>query len=289
MAAVRPTTALRTLAHAVRPVAIVPARAATPQCCSTARALSTSRSVAADVSLPRSPRASPSSPAAPTSQHLYGPSPSTQLSYLESLLEPLHPLPHPALIDRPLAERCLTHKSGVDKGFGSKRRLADQGDEGEDVGGRNGNNEKLSFVGRRVLRMYLVMHLTSRLASTHPALLAHAVSPRAVDAVLDTKQLGATVGSAWKLERALRWREVRGPDGAMTGLWKVRGMGVESVVGGVYTSQGIETASQLFDQLVLPNLVFPRTLRTALERSNGNQVETRRPDEELREPEATTA
>lgn len=35
----------------------------------------------------------------------------------------------------------------------------------------------------------------------------------------------------------MRWREVKGPTGEMTGLWKVRGMGVEAVMGGVFTSQ----------------------------------------------------
>jgi hypothetical protein len=55
--------------------------------------------------------------------------------------------------------------------------------------------------------------------------------------LLETKTLGASVGKAWKLEEALRWREVRGPTGEMTGLWKCRGTAVEAVVGAVYTTQ----------------------------------------------------
>jgi len=93
------------------------------------------------------------------------------------------------------------------------------------------------FAGRRILRLYLTLHLNSKLSASHPSLLAHAVSPRAIDALLNTKQLGATVGAAWKLEDSMRWREVKGPTGEMTGLWKVRGMGVEAVMGGVFTSQ----------------------------------------------------
>lgn len=146
-------------------------------------------------------------------------------------------------------------------------------------------------IGRRILRLYLTLHLNSKLSSSHPSLLAHAVSPRAIDALLNTKQLGATVGGKWKLEDAMRWREVRGPTGEMTGLWKVRGMGVEAIMGGVFTSQvsavarlscaslsaarfvnsdlvtcaqGIEAASKVFHQLVLPNLTFPQTLQRAL-------------------------
>lgn len=99
------------------------------------------------------------------------------------------------------------------------------------------NLTPLALSGRRILRLYLTLHLNSELSNTHPSLLAHAVSPRAIDALLNTKQLGATVGAAWKLEDAMRWREVRGPTGEMTGLWKVRGMGVEAILGGVFTSQ----------------------------------------------------
>ena len=61
--------------------------------------------------------------------------------------------------------------------------------------------------------------------------------PLSIESILDTKTLGASVGKAWRLEEALRWREVRGQDGEMTGLWKCRGAGVEGVIGMVFTTQ----------------------------------------------------
>lgn len=90
--------------------------------------------------------------------------------------------------------------------------------------------------------MHMTQHLFSRLSSSHPSLLSTVLtsaarSPLSLDSILDTKQLGATVGKAWRLEDALRWREQRGPDGEMTGLWKCRGTGVEGVLGAVYTTQ----------------------------------------------------
>ncbi|GAA5912777.1 uncharacterized protein JCM6883_006232 [Sporobolomyces salmoneus] len=207
---------------------------------------------------------SPSYRTSSPSQHLYTSPPSEQKSFLENLLSRVSPLPNADLIDPLLAERCLTHKSGVEKSQNRGRPGMNSGEETQ-TGGKNGHNEKMSFVGRRILRLYLTLYLNSKLSSSHPSLLAHAVSPRAIDALLNTKQLGATVGAAWKLEEAMRWREVRGPTGEMTGLWKVRGMGVEAVLGGVFTSQGIETASKVFHELVLPNLTFPQTLRKALD------------------------
>ncbi|GAA5926180.1 uncharacterized protein JCM15063_000207 [Sporobolomyces koalae] len=209
-----------------------------------------------------------------SSQHLYASSPETQKAYLENLLSAVSPLPNAQLIDTLLAERCLTHKSGVEKSYSRQRGGSANEALAAPEGGKNGHNEKMSFVGRRILRLYLTLHLNTKLSESRPALLAHAVSPRAIDALLNTKQLGATVGAAWKLEDAMRWREVRGPTGEMTGLWKVRGMGVEAVMGAVFTSQGIETASKLFHQLVLPNLTFPQTLRTALDESSAGASST---------------
>ncbi|GAA5897309.1 hypothetical protein JCM5296_000995 [Sporobolomyces johnsonii] len=286
MAALRPSAALRSLAQATRPRRATPAPALA--CCSTAAPSSSSATVAAAVrpfSTSRAPReaAAPTPAPSPSSSsfspppsrasydsapsnpnsNLFAPSPAAQLSYLQDLLAPLEPLPNQHLIERVLAERALTHKSGVEKGPLRRRdgKVASEAD-----GGRNGHNEKLSFVGRRLLRLHLTLHLHTRLSTTHPSLLSNSLSQRALDAVLNTKQLGATVGAVWRLEDAMRWREVRGPDGMMTGLWKIRGMGVEAIVGAAFTTQGIETSSRLFHQLILPHLDFPRALQAALDR-----------------------
>ncbi|GAA5824978.1 hypothetical protein JCM5353_002954 [Sporobolomyces roseus] len=266
--------ALRIVANTARPTLstsrVLAAQASSPSYTTRTRTLFTTPTRLEQYSTSPSTSSSPSSTStgsyrsSPPSQHLYAASADSQKRYLETLLSPLAPLPNPTLIDNLLSERCLTHKSGVEKNVNRRRGgFGETSEAGE--GGRNGHNEKMSFVGRRILRLYLTLHLNSQLSASHPSLLAHAVSPRAIDALLNTKQLGATVGAAWKLEDAMRWREVKGPTGEMTGLWKVRGMGVEAVMGGVFTSQGIETASQVFHQLVLPNLTFPQTLRKALD------------------------
>lgn len=100
--------------------------------------------------------------------------------------------------------------------------------------------------GRRLLRLHLTQHLFSRLSSSNPALLSTVLTapsqmPLSIESILDTKTLGASVGKAWRLEEALRWREVRGQDGEMTGLWKCRGAGVEGVIGMVFTTQVSQT------------------------------------------------
>ncbi|BGP42044.1 hypothetical protein JCM10449v2_006046 [Rhodotorula kratochvilovae] len=264
--AARTASALRALTSAARR----PQRVAA--CCTAPapRYFSTAR-----VSLSPSSSSSPSSPLPPnptggSGTYLYAPAPAAQHAFLSALLAPLgaRALPNPDVLDVLAAEKALTHKSGVDKG-GLYRRREDEYRAPDDEGGRNGHNEKLAFVGRRALRLHLTQHLFTRLSASHPALLTQALSASSrhalsLDAILDTKNLGAGVGRAWRVEDALRWREVRGQDGEMTGLYKCRGSAVEAVVGAVYTTQGIEASSQLFEQLILPHLDFPRALSAAL-------------------------
>jgi len=214
--------------------------------------------------------------------HLYAPAPASQHTFLASLLTQLGPraLPNPDALDRRTAEKALTHKSGVDKGALYRRSSGEQDAQSRSAeeGGRIGHNEKLAFVGesalprllpvalaglhgathswlasigsltlnsstgRRALRLHLTQHLFTRLSSSHPTLLAQALSapsrsPLSLDALLDTKNLGAGVGRQWGVEGVLRWREVRGHDGEVTGLYKCRGSAVEAVIGAVYTTQ----------------------------------------------------
>lgn len=81
------------------------------------------------------------------SQHLYSSPPSAQKTFLDGLLSPVSPLPNAQLIDTLLAERCLTHKSGVDK-RSVRGRTGFGGAEEAEEGGKNGHNEKMSFVGK---------------------------------------------------------------------------------------------------------------------------------------------
>ncbi|KAL8278167.1 hypothetical protein RQP46_009340 [Phenoliferia psychrophenolica] len=150
----------------------------------------------------------PSSRAGPGSR-LSSPPPADIAAHLSSFLAPLG-----CELEQGIAVRALTHKSV-----------------GETV--NTGHNEKLAFMGRRILRLHLTLHLNTALAP-FPDLLAHYVTQESIDLLLDTRELGAGAGAALQLERALRWREVRGPDGRPTGLFKSRGCALEAVVGAVY-------------------------------------------------------
>lgn len=88
-------------------------------------------------------------------------------------------------------------------------------------------------LGRRVLRMHLTLFLSTSLASS-PLLLSKFLSQNGIDKLLETKELGAGAGRAWKLEDVIRWREVNGADGLPTGLFKSRGTALEAIVGAVY-------------------------------------------------------
>ncbi|KAG0663729.1 hypothetical protein C6P46_002298 [Rhodotorula mucilaginosa] len=279
-------SALRAFARAARPQP-APAACCNAPAASTSRALATSavaRSPDSPTSSP-SPSSSSSAAAEPNPSpafasryppgagtHLYAPSAAAQRAYLESLLGVVG-IPNPQLVDEQTAEKTLTHKSGVDKTALYSRKLkrselhAVQQEQAQQRSG--GHNEKFAFVGRRLLRLHLTQHLFSRLSSSNPALLSTVLTapsqmPLSIESILDTKTLGASVGKAWRLEEALRWREVRGQDGEMTGLWKCRGAGVEGVIGMVFTTQGIDATHRVFEQLVLPHLALPITLERAL-------------------------
>ncbi|GAA6012191.1 hypothetical protein JCM10207_002754 [Rhodosporidiobolus poonsookiae] len=258
--------ALRTLTRSARPCP--PPRTASHSLPSTSslRSFSTYAPRSAPVdpssSSPSSPPPpSPHRPSSAPGTHLFSPSPSAQLSFLSALLAPVQQLlPNPALLDEHLAAKALTHKSGVDKRalYGRKEAMV-QGDQPA----RTGHNEKLAFIGRRALRLHLTTHLL-RTLSSRPALLSTALSPASLDTLLETKTLGASVGRAWGLEGALRWREVRDSQGERSGLWKCRGGAVEAVVGAAYTTQGLAASTAVFEQLILPSLSLPATLAGAL-------------------------
>ncbi|GAA5899760.1 hypothetical protein JCM6882_005428 [Rhodosporidiobolus microsporus] len=262
------TSALRTLSRAAPAAHARPACSETLASTSAARAFSLSASSRAPEAAPSSSSSSPSSsspsspsPASGPGTHFFSPTPSSQLSFLRGLL-PGSVTPNADLLDEQLAAKALTHKSGVDKRavYGRGGREGEQGE----AKGKTGHNEKLAFIGRRVLRLHLTTHLLTSLTPSSPALLSSSLSSSSLDSLLDTKTLGASVGKAWKLEDGLRWREVRGRDGEMTGLWKCRGVAVEAVVGAVYTTQGLNASTALFESLVLPHLPLPRTLASAL-------------------------
>ncbi|KAG8734380.1 hypothetical protein FRC12_018544 [Ceratobasidium sp. 428] len=124
--------------------------------------------------------------------------------------------------------------------------------------GLEGNNNRFSFVGRRVLKAYLLafLHAHTPITPTPPLTqspsdpspdtrISQLPMPSSVleddfdeiaDKAIDTRALGSMVGNVWELERVMRWAPSRVGESRLSdpGLYKVRGTTVEAVVGGVF-------------------------------------------------------
>ncbi|SGZ08488.1 BQ5605_C030g10797 [Microbotryum silenes-dioicae] len=189
---------------------------------------------------------------------LYAPPLDAQLARIGTLLSPLN-LASP--LDPLLLQRALTHKSGQHKPSSHSSLSASQ----------IGHGEKLAFLGRRVLRMHYTLHLASHL-DPRSEVMHDGLRQSAIDIRFDTKQLGATIGKGWGLQSVLRWREVRGPKGDPTGLYKARGQAVEALIGAVYTQFGIQATKKMFALMVWPGLGMSSSVRQALEGGPGAQA-----------------
>ncbi|TKY89604.1 hypothetical protein EX895_001389 [Sporisorium graminicola] len=137
---------------------------------------------------------------------------------------------------------------------------------------REGHNRRLAFVGRRTLKLFTTLFLHSRLQTTSKGDAAHDYinrlleSPTGVDSILSTHRLGDKVGKGIGLEKVMRWTPAV-TDGQLgpkeTGLFKVRGVAVEALVGAIYHQKGASEASQFFQKWILPSLLqdgFPGTV-----------------------------
>ncbi len=129
---------------------------------------------------------------------------------------------------------------------------------------REGHNRRLAFVGRRTLKLFTTLYLHSRLQTASKGDAAHNYinrlleSPSAVDSILNTHRLGDKVGRDLGLEKVMRWTPAV-TDGQMgpreTGLFKVRGVAVEALVGAIYHQKGALEASKFFQSSILPSLL----------------------------------
>ncbi|PWN23056.1 hypothetical protein BCV69DRAFT_310547 [Microstroma glucosiphilum] len=120
----------------------------------------------------------------------------------------------------------------------------------------DGHNRRLGFIGRRALQMFLTIFLHSR-AHTSQKAAALLGSPDALADVLKTSRLGDKVGRTLQLEQVMRWTPAvldgqRGP--VETGLFKIRGVTVEALVGAIYHQHGAAVARSFFHANVLPNI-----------------------------------
>ncbi|KAF6767655.1 Ribonuclease III domain protein [Kalmanozyma brasiliensis GHG001] len=129
---------------------------------------------------------------------------------------------------------------------------------------REGHNRRLAFVGRRTLKLFTTLYLHSRLQTASKGDAVHNYinrlleSPSAVDSILSTHRLGDKVGRELGLEKVMRWTPAV-TDGQLgpreTGLYKVRGVAVEAIVGAIYHQKGAFEASKFFHSWVLPSLL----------------------------------
>lgn len=83
-------------------------------------------------------------------------------------------------------------------------------------------------------------------------------SPAHVDDILHTSKMGDSIGRQLGLEKVMRWTPAV-TDGQLgpkeTGLFKIRGVCLEALVGAVYHHAGAEKASNFFHAYILPTLV----------------------------------
>lgn len=141
---------------------------------------------------------------------------------------------------------------------------------------REGHNRRLAFVGRRSLKLFTTLFLHSRHQGRSKGDAAHIYisrlleSPSGVDSILNTHRLGDRIGRELGLEKVMRWTPAvsHGQLGPReTGLFKVRGVAVEALVGAIYHQKGAHQAQQFFNTHILPCLLqdgFPRPVPAEL-------------------------
>ncbi|PWN32230.1 uncharacterized protein FA14DRAFT_162427 [Meira miltonrushii] len=120
-----------------------------------------------------------------------------------------------------------------------------------DQGVLAGHNRRLAFLGRRAMKFYLNLFLAQ-----HPGN-EHLLKTEKVDTLLQTSIIGDYVGRALKLGEVMRWTPAvnDGQKGAKeTGLFKIRGVTVEALVGAIYHQHGAQAAKSFFASRVLPEL-----------------------------------
>ncbi|EPQ31411.1 uncharacterized protein PFL1_00746 [Pseudozyma flocculosa PF-1] len=153
--------------------------------------------------------------------------------------------------DAELAKRAMTHESFMYA--------------------KDGHNRRLAFLGRRSLKMFVVLFLhsclnTASLSASSRSYIQRLLESPDLEDVVHTSRLGDKIGRELQLEKAMRWTPAvtdgqRGP--LETGLFKIRGVCLEALVGAVYHHSGADKASRFFHARILPSLLsetFPQGL-----------------------------
>ncbi|BFZ60007.1 hypothetical protein YB2330_001029 [Saitoella coloradoensis] len=137
--------------------------------------------------------------------------------------------------------------------------------------GKEGYNDKLAFMGRRVLKFHLALQLSSR-ESSRPS----AINNKAVESVTPARLENATKASTLfsaaqkmglNIQDVMRWKPKQKDDLELSGVKGVVGDCLTAMIGAVFLTKGGQAAEELVVKKVLPNLVGnPR-------QSGRNQVE----------------
>ncbi|KAG9076819.1 hypothetical protein FRC06_009307 [Ceratobasidium sp. 370] len=141
-----------------------------------------------------------------------------------------------------------------------------------------GTNNRLSFIGRRVLQAYMLafLHAHTPLTPTPPLTkppsdrppdtkISHLPTPSSIleqdfdeitNKAINARALGSLVGNVWGLEQVMRWVPNRVGESISNdpGLYTIRGTTVEAVVGGVFHQFGGVAAHRLFHTRLLPHV-----------------------------------
>ncbi|WVF68564.1 hypothetical protein IAT40_003333 [Kwoniella sp. CBS 6097] len=179
-------------------------------------------------------------------------------AYLSDLLS----LPSDKQFPPELALQILTHKSyryshPIRHNHQHPSSRSSQAQTTSNIGSEP-HNSRLSFLGRRAISTYLSIFahdaFRGRDLQVEASDFLRGLSlEQRLDNLRNTNNLGRTVGTAWRVGDVVRWD--RNETSRESGDLKVRGMAVESILGGIFTQFGSPAAHRTFHKLVLPHLV----------------------------------
>ncbi|GFZ50074.1 hypothetical protein JCM24511_07827 [Saitozyma sp. JCM 24511] len=224
------------------------------------------RNFAAAAALPSEPdlehlHDSPPPPVSPSRpSRSAGPSridPSSAQAYLSDLLR----LPASSAFPPDLALQLLTHKSyryahAIRQSSPRFSSSVGGSPELELEASCAPHNARFSFLGRRALASYLALFVHSTMSSSRELqaldfLRGHALEDK-LAAMRHLNNLGREVGERWGVGEVMRWD--RNQTSLSTGDLRLKGLTVESILGGVFSLHGSPAAQRTFHLHILPAL-----------------------------------
>ncbi|ODQ54071.1 hypothetical protein SAICODRAFT_70322 [Saitoella complicata NRRL Y-17804] len=125
--------------------------------------------------------------------------------------------------------------------------------------GKEGYNDKLAFMGRRVLKFHLALQLASR-ESSRPS----AINNKAIESVTSARLDNATKASTLfsvaqnmglNIQDVMRWKPKQTGDLELSGVKGVVGDCLTAMIGAVFMTKGGQAAEELVVKKVLPHII----------------------------------